>query len=556
MPVVKVRLDTLARLTGVGNIEVLQNTLFNLKCESEIDEEGNIAIEVQSDRIDMFSAEGIAKAVRLYLGLDKPSSIELRGIPFKVIVKPPIKRPYIALAAVTNVNLDEEKLKLLIDFQERLHTTFGRNRRKVAIGLHDLDRLPSPLLEYRDVDVDQTCMIPLHDFREMSIRKVLEATEQGVLYGSIALNENMHPAILSEGKVISLPPVINSDITRLTESTRNILIDVTGTDVNAVNAVLNSIINALAFYGGEVLGAEIIYPETSIITPDLKPKVIKVDLKYIFEWLGIEREQVSHIEGALNRMGHRIISITEDSIEVEVPYYRNDILHQVDIAEDIAMGIGYENLGFEEVEPRLRIVKGLSLRALASVIREALIGLGYAELNTLTLVPNQILEELGFKNYVMVINAPSNEINALRSALLQSIIITLKNSQYIPQPVKVFEIGEVVTRCSTCYNKWKNELRVCWAIMNSETRFEEVHATLYAILKELELATMLRLRPCDIDMFSRGRCADVYINDTAIGVLGEINPEKLVKLGIFYPITLAEVSINILYSFLTGKNVK
>jgi len=553
LPIVRVKLDTLMRLVGLSSVEVLKDVLFNLKCEAELSEDGTIAIEVQSDRIDMFSIEGIARAIRLYLGLDNPTSLQLKNVLFRVFVKPPIKRPYIVVAAVTNVNLDEERLRLLIEFQERLHTTFGRNRRKVAIGLHDLDKLPSPTLEYRDVNIDETHMIPLHDFREMSIRRVIESTEQGILYGTIALNENMHPAILSEGKVISLPPVINSDITRLTENTRSILIDVTGTDINAVNSVLNTIVHTLTFYGGEVLGAEVIYPDTAMVVPDVRPRRVKVDLKFVFEWLGIGRVPFLIMESALNKMGYRIASVSEGYIEVEVPYYRSDILHQVDVVEDIAMGVGYDNIGFEEVEPRLRVSKGLNLKTIASVIRDVLVGLGYTELNTLTLVPSQVVEELGFKDFALVVNAPSNEINALRSTLLQSIIVALKNSQYIPQPVKVFEIGEVVLNCPSCYNKWRNELRVCWAIMDSETRFEDIHATLYAVLRELGLEGMLKMRPCKAEVFSEGRCADIYLGDRVVGVMGEVHPEKLERLGILYPVTLAELSINILYTTLSNK---
>jgi phenylalanyl-tRNA synthetase beta chain len=552
MPVVRVRPETLMRLTGINSIEALRHTLFNLKCESEVGEDGQLAIEVQSDRIDMFSVEGIAKAVRLYLGIDKPINIKLKGAPFKVYVKPPAKRPFIAVAAVTNVGLDEEKLRLLIEFQERLHNTFGRNRRKVAIGLHDLDKLPSAELEYKDVNIDETTMIPLHDFRRMSIRQVLESTEQGSLYGSIALNGNLHPAILSGGEVISLPPVINSDITRLSERTRNILIDVTGTDANAISIVLNSIIHALTFYGGEVLGAVIIYPDKAVLTPDLSSRIMRVDLSFVRYWLGIEGES-SRIVDALMRMGYNVKTITHDYIDVEIPYYRGDILHQVDIVEDIAIGLGYENIGIEEIEPKPLIRKKLTKQAVISIVRDVLVGLGYVELNTLTLVPRKLAEDLGFNDVVSIVNAPSVEINALRSMLLQSIIQVLRNSQYIPQPVKVFEVGEVVVPCHECYNRWRNEVKVCWAIMDSETRFEEVHATLYALMSELGLAENLSLRPCNMSLFTEGRCANIFVADANIGFMGEVQPEKLEKIGILYPITLAELSIDSIFSVLANK---
>ncbi|MEM3999183.1 MAG: hypothetical protein QXM62_07375, partial [Ignisphaera sp.] len=234
-----------------------------------------------------------------------------------------------------------------------------------------------------------------------------------------------------------------------------------------------------------------------------------------------------------------------------VPYYRIDILHPVDVVEDIAIGIGYEELGFAEIEPKPIARRGVSRRDVANIIRDVLIGLGFVELNTLTLIPQQIAEVLGLEKTPIVVNAPSNEINALRTALAESIINILRNSQYAPQPVKVFEIGEVVAECSECYNRWRNELRACWAIMDSETRFEEMHATLYTIARELGLDKMLALKPCNISMFTKGRCADVYIGERLVGFLGEVSPEKLEKLGILYPITLAEVSINILHKLIS-----
>ncbi len=548
MPVVRARLELLMKLANVFDAEMLRDILFKLKCETEVEEGNIIAVEVQSDRVDMFSVEGIAKAIRFYTEQEKFSEPVLKNVPFKVFVQqPPAKRPYIAVAAVTNVKLDEERLKLLIDFQERLHATFGRNRRKVAIGLHDLDKLPSPVLEYRDVDIDKTTMIPLHDFREFSIRDVLSLTEQGKLYGFISLNNSFHPAILSNGKVISLPPVINSDITRLTEETRNILIDVTGTDFDAVNSVLNVIIHALTFYGGEVLGAIVKYPDKEVTTPNLTSKRMRIDMGFASSWLGIDAaNNVELVRKALEKMGYRIMEINKNFIIVDVPYYRMDILHQVDVVEDIAMGIGYENLGFLDVEPRPIIKKGFGLRDVANIVRDVLIGLGYTELNTLTLIPQQIAEVISYGVTPMVVNAPSNEINALRTSLAQSIIAILKSSQHIPQPVKVFEIGDVVTECRSCYNKWKNELRVCWAIMDSETRFEDLHASLHAIIREFGLEKKLVLRPCNIEFFVRGRCAEISIDDVVIGFMGEISPEKLEKLEIFYPITLAEISINAL----------
>ncbi|MEM4553017.1 MAG: phenylalanine--tRNA ligase subunit beta [Ignisphaera sp.] len=550
MPVVRTSLHRILRLTGINDIEELMNTLFNLKCETEIDKGDTIAIEVQSDRIDMFSVEGIAYAVRLYLGLVIPKSINSETF-FKVFVEPPLKRPYIGIAAVKNVELDEEALKDLIEFQERLHTTYGRHRKKVAIGLHDLSKLSSRIIVYKDVDIDRVEMIPLFSNKRMSIREVLNSTEQGSLYGSIAIHGNKHPAIMVSDEVIALPPVINSDITRLESSSRDILIDVTGTDFNSVINVLNVIVHALSFYGGEVLGAEIYYPDRTIVTPDLRWREVEIDINFAARWLGLENRKVVEEGGkALQRMGYIVKEISNEKMLVLVPPYRCDIMHPVDVVEDIAIGFGYHNLGIEFVEPvksvKLRVVKEVDVKYLVEVLREVLVGLGYTEINVLSLSSSKIIELVSDEPYIKIVNALSKELDALRNSLIPSMLTVLRDSQYVAQPVKVFEIGEVVEKCDTCYTGWRNSLNVLLAVMNSEIRFEDIHADLYAVLRELGLENSLTIRACNKKAFIDGRCGCILYEDKEVGVIGEVRPEILKSMDIEYPIAMAELKLDVL----------
>lgn len=544
MPVVKARLSRLFKLIGTHNADLLQDVLFNLKSESEIEGE-EISIEVQSDRVDMFSVEGIANAVKLYLEIAKPSLMTIESTDFKVYVDAPSKRPYIAIAAVKNVNLNDELLKDLIEFQERLHATFGRNRRRVAIGLHDLDKLPSKTICYRDVDIDQTYMVPLHDYRRMSVGDVLKTTEQGMLYGSISINNNMHPAILSGNEVISLPPVINSSVTQLEPSTESILIDVTGTDMNAVKVVLNTIIHALTLYSGSIIAAEIVYPNHTVITPDLTWRKMNIDVEFISTWLGLERGYVSSKSpAALAKMGYIVNSVSDRQIEVLVPYYRSDILHQVDVVEDIAIGMGYSSIVPEPVVP-VGTGRGKEIdRIITAVLREVLVGLGYVETNTLTMLPSKFLELMGVGDSLRIENPPSMEMDALRNALLQSMLILLTNAQHLALPVKLFEIGDVVSKCEECYNKWSNEQRVAWVIMDSEIKFEDIHADLYVVLRELMLNGMMTIKRCSRPLFINGRCGCIEMDGEVIGVMGELDPEILLKVGIEYPVAGVELSVS------------
>jgi phenylalanyl-tRNA synthetase beta chain len=553
VPVVRTRVSRLAKLLGIDDLEKLREVLFNLKCETELEEE-EIAIEVQSDRIDMFSTEGIVYAIKLYLGVERPKIIVPKTI-FRVRVEPPSKRPYIAIAAVKGVDLDKDSLKELIEFQERLHTTYGRNRRKIAIGLHDLSKLPSYDITYKEVDIYTTHMIPLFSTERFSVKEVLESTEQGKLYGWISLNNSKHPALFSGEEIIALPPVINSNITRLEPSTRDIFIDVTGTDINAVMNVLNAIVYTLSYYGGEVIGAEVIYPNNVVVTPDLIFKVMHVDIDFASKWLGISKDiLVIEAPRALQRMGYIVESIDMEHVEVKVPPYRCDVLHQVDVVEDIAIGIGYDKLGLEYVQiPHERKTRRNRKKLLVECLREALIGLGYIEINTLSLVSSNILSFFAEEPFPQIVNAVSGELDALRNSLVPSLLTTFKNSQYAILPVKIFEIGEVVEKCSECYNGWRNSLRIAFGIMDSEIRFEEIHADLYAIMAELGIGSDISLEAYRKRGFIDGRCGLIKHRDRAIGVVGEVHPEVLKSIGLEYPIAVVELYTETLMDTLSEK---
>lgn len=551
VPIVRSKLSRFLKMTSLNDFSQLREALFALKCDVEADASGDtITLEVQSDRIDMMSLEGIARAVRLFMGIERPSSPRFEGVGFEVKVIPPTKRPYIAVAAVRDVELDGERLEELIEFQERLHITFGRDRRKVAVGLHALEKVRSGRLTYMEVDVDSAEMIPLGSDRAVKVRDVLKHTKQGVRYGAIAINGNLHPAILANGDIISLPPVINSELTRLEEGVRGVLIDVTGTDLNAVLAVLNAIIHALTFYGGSVVGAKILSDGGTLVTPEISWRRVIVDIGFASEWLGLDRKTVlSLAPKALERMGYMVNSVNESSIEALVPYYRADILHQVDVVEDIAIGIGYDALGWEAVPPIERPRRERAIDSIIRALREVLIGLGYVELNTITLVPSEVLQLCSRGDFAQVTNAISSELNAVRNTMLASLLIALRDSQHAPQPLKVFEVGDVVIRCEECYNLWKNKTVVAWAVMDSEIRFEDLHADLYAALIELGLEGRAKLARCDDGkLFIPGRCAVIHVDGHEVGVMGEINPEVLTRLGIRYPVAAAEVDLNELES--------
>jgi len=245
MPVLRFNAARIERLTGLP-LGVVEELLFRLKCEVE-EVEGKIEVEINPDRPDMFIGEGLARAV---LGLAgkrlgwAPPPMQSSGV--RLENRAPPQRPYIAAAIIRNVNVDEEYLEELIQFQEKLHDTLGRRRRKAAIGFHDLAKLPSTRLRYDSLPVDGVAFKPLGSERTMTAEEVLAETEQGAKYGGLSLRGREHPFLLAGDQVIAMPPVINAELTRVEPGTRDIFVDVTGTDEATVAKVLNVIVGGLS----------------------------------------------------------------------------------------------------------------------------------------------------------------------------------------------------------------------------------------------------------------------------------------------------------------------
>src|SRR5207245_377197 len=140
----------------------------------------------------------------------------------------------------------------LVDLQEKLMLTVGRHRKKVAIGIHDMDKVTPPYT-YKAVLPEDVRCTPLGMAEEMDLREILAKHEKGREYAHLVASKPRFPIITdARGEVLSFPPVINGIRTQLTPDTRNLFIDVTGTDLEAVSGCLAILSTALAERGGRI----------------------------------------------------------------------------------------------------------------------------------------------------------------------------------------------------------------------------------------------------------------------------------------------------------------
>lgn len=550
MPVLKFKPGRVEEVLGLSLDKALE-IMEKLKIEVELDEEGNVVVELEVDRPDMYSLEGIARQAKGLLGreLGLPR-YEVVESGYRIVAEDVPTRPYIAGAIVWDVDVDEDFLEELIQFQEKLHTSHGGRRRRVAIGLHDLDKLSSKNITYRFIDIDGVMFKPLHHERTMTLREVLEETSQGKSYGSISLRENKHPVLYSGDDVISVPPVINADLTRIEPGTRHIFIDVTGTELKPVLDILSILAANLAerSKSKRVGMVEVKAPWGMLREPQLRPSSMVLDVEYASKVIGTRLAPSDVIE-SLQRMRFGAKEAGNGLVDVEVPRFRIDILHPVDLVEEIVLARGLDNLAPER--PRL-MLRGslLPVRVWEREARLLLVGHGFVEVYSYSLTSCRDQVELAGveeDKLVRIDNPVGLESECLRASLLPQLLRIASTNQHAV-PLRVFELGDVVVADSA--NRERGIVyrrRLALLYMDEKAGYEDVQSIVYSLIRLLG-DEIVEVKPTRHKLFIEGRTAELRTQGGVVAVIGEVKPQILEQLEVSYPMAAAELDYTGIYS--------
>jgi len=515
----------------------LEELLFNLKSEVKPVDQDHVEIEINNDRPDLLSSSGIIRAIK---GLKKlelgEAKYEVKKSEYTLSVENVDTRPYAIAGIIRGIKFDEDKLKELIQFQEKLHITIGRKRKKVAIGIHDLDKITSKNIVYKEIPLNYK-FIPLNGNKEITVKEVLESTDQGKQYGNISVKNGKTPAIMEDdGSILSIPPVINSEKTRIELTTKNLFIDVTGTSLDAVISTLDLLTTNLAEIGGKIEQVKVLSAQQDFWSPLLKHTTMRIYSDYVNKKLGVNLP-TSQIVEYLRMARFDADSMSKNEIEVIIPPYRVDIISQIDLVEDIAMMIGYQNL--EPSTYKLSKIGNASEKTLISrKLRDLSVGAGFTEIFTFVLTNDREIQG----DYVKILNPVTVDYTVIRNSLIPTTLYFLKQNQHSRMPILVFEIGDVIIRGNTDTG-YKNSTRAVYAIMDSKVSFEELQARIHQILYNLKIN--FSYRKSEHYLLIKGRTAEIIRdNSEVIGIIGEVHPEVLEKMGIEYPIVISEIYVD------------
>lgn len=514
-----------------------------------------IQFSINPDRPDYLSVEGLARGFRGFMGIDKGMpKYDVYESDVEVFVEDVRLRPYCAFAIVKNVIVDDLVLESIINLQEKLHWTIGRDRKKIAIGIHDFDKVAPPFY-YKEIKGDELKFEPLGYDVEMTPEEILQKHEKGIKYAHL-IADGRYPIILDkDGNVLSMPPIINGNLTKVTTETRNLLIDITGTDKNAVENTLNILVSAFADRGGTIYSVKLVNSNNknkkdTIIYPDLTPKVEELSPEFINKRLGLNLNPGEIITSLRKARMDAEYNYEKNNIIVQIPAYRVDILHKVDFTEEVAIHYGYDK--FTGKFPNVATIgEKHPLEKKFDFIRDVMVGFGFFEVMNLTLSNQDVLFkkmkiDVDDKEYVEVLKPASIEHRVVRPSILPLLLETLYINKHNELPQKIFEVGDCVVIDETdesSYTKCKNVGKVAFAIIHPNANFNELKSYAEGLLREMDIN--YKLENYDHPSFIGGRCARIINADTekAIGYFGELHPEVILNFDLEHPVVGFEMEI-------------
>lgn len=516
-------------------------------------DENEIEIEVFPNRPDLLSYQGFKRSFLNFIGKTKgikEYKIQKKEKDYKVIIDPSIKkiRPFTACAIIKNINLNEEKIKELIEIQEKIHNTIGRKRKKLAIGIYPLEKIKLPIT-YTALDPEKIRFMPLESQKEMSAIEILERHPTGKEYASLLAGKEKFPIFMdSQNNILSMPPIINSQLTgRVTPQTKELFVECSGNDFEILKKCLNIIVTTLIDMGGVAYEMELGYQKKEI-TPNLTPVKMKLSIQNTNNLLGLNLNE-KEIKESLEKMGHNYLKGN-----VEIPSTRTDILHEVDIIEDIAIGYGYEK--FIPEIPRISTIGKIDEKEIIKEkISEMLIGLNLLEVSNFHLTSKKdAYEKMGISDKekqnkkIIEVKESKTDFNLLRENLSHYLLKNLSENIDSEYPQRIYEIGRVFEYLEGI--KENEHLAVAF----SPSNFTELKQTIEYLSKMINIKIEIKEPKDTPNHFIEGRAGEIRVDDYSVGHIGEIHPKILNNFKIKMPVALFEINLEKIYKKLSEDN--
>ncbi|XP_053201529.1 phenylalanine--tRNA ligase beta subunit-like [Panonychus citri] len=527
-------------------------------------------IDIPANRYDLLCETGLVRALLIFQGkVDIPQFLAIDPADYgvnKIVVTPNTKsiRPFVVCAILRNITFDQVLYDSFIDLQDKLHQNICRKRSLVAIGTHDLDTIKGPFL-YDAKPPQEIKFVPLNETKEFNAVELMEyysGNSHLKPYLPIIRDSPVYPVIYdANGVLLSLPPIINGNHSKIKLSTKNIFIECTATDENKASIVLDTIICMFSSYCDPQFQAEkiqTVYEESkeTKIFPKLNSRMETVAVDRASQMLGVKlpKEEICRL---LQRMGLKATPNKDNSmIDIEIPPTRHDILHACDIFEDVAISYGYNNI-IKKFPKVVTIGAQFSLNKLSDQIRHELSRCGYTEALTFSLCSkDDIADKMRIPDEISkavhIANPKTIEFQVARTSLIPGLLRTVESNKKMPLPLKLFEISDVVLKDSSKDVGSRNQRMLSALHYNKFPGFEVIHGLLDRIMQVMEIQYTSQgstdgyyIESTNDERFLPGRCASIIYNSKSIGIMGVLHPKVITNFELTQPCSALEINVEI-----------
>uniref|UniRef100_A0A182R8A1 Phenylalanine--tRNA ligase beta subunit n=1 Tax=Anopheles funestus TaxID=62324 RepID=A0A182R8A1_ANOFN len=521
-------------------------------------------IDIPANRYDLLCLEGLVMGLQVFLRKLKfprftkvgPTGKSSSSQKMVVTKSTALIRPFAVAAVLRDITFTKDSYDSFIDLQDKLHQNICRKRALVAIGTHDLDTLQGPFT-YDAKPPKDISFVPLNQEKAMNAEELMEfysTHAQLKAYLPIIRDSPVYPVIYdANGVVLSLPPIINGDHSKITLQTKNVFIECTATDLTKARIVLDTLVCMFSTHCAKQFTVE--YCDVVSASgetkqyPDLAFRKETISVAKTNAYIGLN-ESAENMTRLLNRL-LPTKQTDPDTLEVEIPPTRHDMLHVCDIYEDVAIAYGYNRIP-KTLPAKMHIAKQYPLNKLTEQLREQIAQAGFTEGLTFTLcsrddIATKMNASIDQIPAVHIANPKTLEFQVVRTTLIPGLLKTLAANRKMPLPLKLFEVSDVVLADSKTEVGAKNERRVCAVNCNKTAGFEVVHGLLDRVMQLLEVpwdkATGYYLQACDDPAYFPGRCAAVLYKGREIGRIGVLHPTVLQAFEITTPCSVVEFNM-------------
>ncbi|CAO1420864.1 unnamed protein product [Diamesa serratosioi] len=544
--------------------QMLTKEQGEVEAASDASEEIIYRIDIPANRYDLLCLEGLVSGLMVFQGKIQQPKYQLveptnGAAPQKLIITKNTAqiRPFAVAAVLRDIVFTKDSYAGFIDLQDKLHQNICRRRTIVAIGTHDLDTVQGPFTYDAKAPKDIK-FIPLNQQKEMNGEELMEfysTHPQLKAYLPIIRDAPLYPVIQdANGVVLSLPPIINGDHSKISLNTKNVFIECTATDLTKAKIVLDTIVTLFSEHCVKKFTVEYCNVESAdgnvVKYPELGYRTERIQVDKLNKYIGFECSATQLAEN-LNKLNLQTAVVSDNELDVKIPPTRHDIIHAVDIYEDAAIAYGYNN-----IVKTIPNVQGFGaqypLNKLTEQLREHVAQSGFTEALTFTLCSrddvavklNKKMEDIPA---VHISNPKTLEFQIVRTTLVAGLLKTLSANRKMPIPLKLFEVSDVVLADPDTEVGARNERRLCAVNCNKFAGFEVVHGLLDRVMQLLEVPWDKEKGYClkeaqDASYFP-GRCASILYKGVSIGKIGVLDPSVLQAFEVNNPVSVVEFTI-------------